>query len=318
MPTGACGINCDVCKLKLLEICSSCGPGRSEEARKKLEAQKRLLGDTCPILACARMNQIDYCLRDCSSFPCDNFSLGPYPFSRGFLDMQTRRRRQRPPALDHNRRPIEVPPEYWHELQRRDLQKLCNFTLARPHPENGLVIPCLARELRVDVDNRRLYWMCDGRPEAADDPLLELVTLLYLNHVQGLYPLGIDLVAPQELKEGHYFKGHHALNLKPLLERYGDDLDGFRRTAEQLGGKALDMADAAYALSLFPRVPVNYLLWKGDEEFPAKVSILFDRSIEQVFAASGIWALVGWVTTRLLQGPPMPVPAATICTGHAQ
>ena len=115
MPTGACGINCDVCKLRLLGLCSSCGPGKSEEARKKLEAQKRLLGDTCPILACAQMNRLDYCLRDCSAFPCDNFSQGPYPFSRGFLDMQTRRRRQRPPALDHNRKPIEVPAEYWDE-----------------------------------------------------------------------------------------------------------------------------------------------------------------------------------------------------------
>ena len=255
MPTGACGINCDVCKLRLLELCSSCGPGKSEEARKKLDAQKRLLGDTCPILACAQMNRLDYCLRDCSAFPCDNFSQGPYPFSRGFLDMQTRRRRQRPPALDHNRSLIEVPAEYWDNLQRRDLQKLCNFTLAQPHSAGGLVIPCLAQELWVDVENRCLKLLQDGHWEAADDPLLELVTLLYLNKVQGLYPVGRDMVAPQELKEGHYFSGPHALPLKPLLERYGDDLDGFKKAAEHLGGKTLDMADAAYALFPFPRVP---------------------------------------------------------------
>jgi hypothetical protein len=302
MPTGACGINCDVCKLRLLGLCSSCGPGKSEEARKKLAAQKRLLGDTCPILACAQMNRLDYCLRDCSAFPCDNFSLGPYPFSRGFLDMQNRRRRQKPPALDHNRSLIEVPAEYWDHLQRRDLQKLCTFTLAQPHSAGGLVIPCLAQDLWVDVQNRRLNWMRDGRREAVDDPLLELVALLYLNKVQGLYPVGRDMVAPQELREGHYFKGHHALNLKPLLEGYGDDPDGFKKAAEYLGGKILNMADAGYALFPFPRVPLYYLLWKGDDEFPAKVTVLFDRSIEQVFAASGIWALVGWVTTRLLQG----------------
>ena len=81
MPTGSCGINCDVCKLNLLGTCSSCGPGKSPEAEQKLAAQQRLFGSTCGILACARMNQIDYCLRDCRQFPCDNFSNGPYPFS---------------------------------------------------------------------------------------------------------------------------------------------------------------------------------------------------------------------------------------------
>ena len=38
MPTGACGINCDVCKLNLLGTCSSCGPGKSLQAEKKLAA----------------------------------------------------------------------------------------------------------------------------------------------------------------------------------------------------------------------------------------------------------------------------------------
>ena len=98
MPTGACGINCDVCKLRSENICSSCGPGKSIEAEEKLEVQMRILGGTCPILACAKLNGIDYCLGDCDSFPCDHFTAGPYPFSQGFLMMQQRRRQQKPPA----------------------------------------------------------------------------------------------------------------------------------------------------------------------------------------------------------------------------
>ena len=60
MPTGACGINCDVCKLNLLGTCSSCGSGKSLEAEQKLAAQNRLFGSTCAILSCARMNQIEH------------------------------------------------------------------------------------------------------------------------------------------------------------------------------------------------------------------------------------------------------------------
>ena len=32
MATGACGINCDVCLLKVAGICSTCGAGGSPEA----------------------------------------------------------------------------------------------------------------------------------------------------------------------------------------------------------------------------------------------------------------------------------------------
>ena len=86
MPTGACGINCDVCKLNVLGTCSSCGSGISADAEKKLSAQQRLLGSACAILACAKVNQIEYCMRDCSQFPCENFRTGRYPFSQGFLE----------------------------------------------------------------------------------------------------------------------------------------------------------------------------------------------------------------------------------------
>ena len=60
MPTGACGINCDVCKLKVVDICSSCGPGDGDAAARKIQAQVRLLGAPCPILACAQMRSVPY------------------------------------------------------------------------------------------------------------------------------------------------------------------------------------------------------------------------------------------------------------------
>ena len=62
MSTGACGINCDVCRLNVLGVCSTCGPGRSPEAQRKIAAQVRILGGPCPILECASIRGIDHCL----------------------------------------------------------------------------------------------------------------------------------------------------------------------------------------------------------------------------------------------------------------
>jgi hypothetical protein len=52
---------------------------------------------------------------------------------------------------------------------------------------------------------------------------------------------------------------------------------------------------------VFPKVPLHYLLWKGDDEFQATVTILFDRSIEQHLAGDAIWAMTNLVTNILLQ-----------------
>ena len=303
MPTGACGIHCDVCKLNLLGSCSSCGPGNSSRAAQKLAAQKRLLGGTCAILACAHLSQIAYCLRDCAQFPCDNFAQGPYPFSQGYLQMQDRRRRLNPPAFAPDRSPVEVPERFWDELQTRELNALCNWTLFRLESDRQMAFHFLNEEVLVDVAERCLK-RDDGRGwEKTQDPLLELVTVIYLNHVRKLYPLGSDIVGVKDLKEAHFFQGPHVLQTDPLLQRYGQDMRGFEEAAQFLEGRPVDMADAAYELLPFPRVPLYYLFWRGDAEFEPRISVLFDRSIETVFSADAIWGLVGRVSTALLQGP---------------
>ncbi len=303
MSTGACGINCDVCKLRLMGACSSCGSGKSDEAQKKLEAQKRIFGSTCTILECARTNQIAYCLRDCNQFPCENFRFGPYPFAQSFLDMQERRRQEPPPALDHNRRPIKIPHEFWEKIKVRDFNQIMNFTLARTESEGLLRFHSLNEDVLIDTQSKCLKrYGAGSKWVRIDDPLLELVTLLYFTGVKRLHPLGKDLVSTKDLKEAHYFKGHHKLNLSPLVERYGDDMAGFNEAAEFLEGTPLEMGDSAYMLLPFPRVPLYYLYWKGDDEFETEISVLFDRSIEDHLSASGIWALVSLASRALLWG----------------
>jgi hypothetical protein len=304
MPTGACGINCDVCKLRLLGTCSSCGSGKSLEAKRKLEAQKKVFGGNCRILACASLNRIAYCMRDCDSFPCENYTQEDYPFSRGFLTMQARRLKEIPPAFDPHGHPVKVPSEYWDRLQSKDLNTLCNLTLGNPHGSKGLILHFLNEDILVDIKGRCIRWLREKVWEKRNDPLLELMTTLYLGNVKSFHPLGKELVSKNDLKESHFFVGSHDFNLEPLLTRYGDDMDGFKRSAEFLEGKGVEMADSAYKLLPFPRVPLYYLFWKGDDEkFESKISVLFDRSIEEYFSASGIWGLVSLVTRALLRGP---------------
>ena len=306
MPTGACGLACDVCKLKLLNTCSSCGPGKSQLAKAKLEAQKRLLGAPCPILACANLKQVDYCLRDCDLFPCENFSCGPYPFSQSFLAMQKRRRQERPPALTPYRSLIQIPGQFWEKVRSRDLSDLCELLPGRAFGEDGLIFQSFQEEILLDRRRRCLKRRQAGAWEITTDPQLELVVLLYLGQVIEIPSLTGELVTVADLKEAQYFKGPHQLPLESLLERYGQDLAGFKNASLALGGEPLELADAAFAFRPLPRVPVYYLLWLGDEEFPPLFKVLFDRAIETCFSASGIWLLVNLVSSNLLQGLQTP------------
>jgi hypothetical protein len=303
MPTGACGINCDVCQLNLLDVCATCGSGRSDVASRKSAAQVRILGHPCAILECARLNHIDYCPRDCVSFPCDNFTESDYPYGKSFLDMQARRREQGPPSVDPSGRRIEIDPSWWDALVEREIDQIANFTLTQIDPGSGLLrFKFLNQDTYVDTGNRCLMIRHNGGLKKRSMPLLELVVLDYLTRVDRLFPMGKEMVGVDDLTDAHYFTGHNRLRKSALIKRYGDDPKGFTEAGRRLGGAIESLGDAAVRLNPFPRIPVCYLLWLGSDEFHPRLSILFDRSIEQALSSPAIWCLVRLCNDYLIRG----------------
>ncbi len=297
MPTGACGIDCDVCKLNLKGICSTCGPGTDDAAAAKSAAQTHLLGAPCAILECARLNRIRHCPADCGAFPCDNFRSGPYPFSEAFLSMQQRRMNDAPAVYAPDGSHLEVADAHWRAAADRTHLDVCNLTFFEPDGPGRFQFRFLNAQVRIDLSRRSLQ-----RPDAAGawapvkDPLLTLAVVIYLKNIRQLYPLDRDIVSSAELKEGHFFTGPHRFRTDPLLNRFGQDVAGFEKACRALGGTPMAMADAAFRLLPFPRLPLYFLLWTGDEEFKPRLQLLFDRPIESILPADAIWALVNRVT----------------------
>ena len=88
--------------------------------------------------------------------------------------LQDRRRRLNPPAFAPDRSPVEVPERFWDELQTRELNALCNWTLFRLESDRQMAFHFLNEEVLVDVAERCLK-RDDGRGwEKTQDPLLEL------------------------------------------------------------------------------------------------------------------------------------------------
>jgi len=181
-----------------------------------------------------------------------------------------------------------------------DSENLCEHSLATPKLPEGLLIRFLKDDVLIDMENRCLWRLSPDQREKIDHPLLELVILVYLLNVAPDL-ISREMVSANDLKDAHFFQGPHVLKVAPLLERYGRDLDGFKKASENLGGELLDMADAAYRFSALPKIPLYYLLWEGDDEFQPHLSILFDRSIERHLSADAIWGLVNLVSNKLLK-----------------
>ena len=196
---------------------------------------------------------------------------------------------------------IKVPTDYWDKLKKRNVDELCKLSLAHVYHPEGLLLHFLNKDILLDMENRSIHRLNVNKREKIENPFLELIILVYLLNVSS-DNTGEDIISVRDLKNAQFFKGPHELQTAPVLDLYGNNLEGFQSAAESLGGKSLDMADASYMLLPFPKIPLYYLLWVGDDEFEPNISILFDRSIEKHLSADAIWGLVDLVSNYLLSG----------------
>ena len=147
-----------------------------------------------------------------------------------------------------------------------------------PWRDGSYHVPLVGTTYRVEPASTRIH--CP-----ADDPLdgdaeFELLMLIYLLRITEIEPSGQWINEKQLPGGSNFFTGPHHLPTDTLEKRYGSDAERFRRHCLKLGGKALDFGDASFAFEALPRIPLACVLFTADEEFPARVTFMFDSTIE--------------------------------------
>ena len=71
------------------------------------------------------------------------------------------------------------------------------------------------------------------------------------------------------------------------------------KSGVKLGGKQIKIGDAGFQVFAFPRIPMAYALWLGDDEIDANISILFDKTIDTHFPLDIILGLTNIVTKKI-------------------
>lgn len=195
----------------------------------------------------------------------------------------------------------------WEDLERLAAGDVCRRSLSDfDHTAHAYTVPVFGHEVIVKLGQRTF----EGRRPEGElivnglGYFSHLAILHYLIGAQNVAPAG-RLIRPADLKTsgGLYEAGSHVLPLDALAARYGDDADVFLRQGFRFNGARRTYGDAALELLPFPRLPVTLILWRGDDEFPARADLLFDATGDRHVPPDVLWS-VAMLCVKIMMPPP--------------
>src|SRR4030042_4009854 len=197
-------------------------------------------------------------------------------------------------------------PMYWEKLSKLHPTDVCARSEAIYHPSrDGFVLPVYhQRYIILPKDQRILRVEWDEQGVEEEIPFFfSLMVLVYLIEAKEIQ-VSHTWVSEKDLKGGStFFRGPHRLQVDDLEGIYGRDPEGFLGAGRKLGGSEILYGDKGFSLDVFPKVPLAYVLWQGADEFPPRISILLDATVEAHLPLDIIWCMVA-ATSRRMMGSP--------------
>ena len=128
-----------------------------------------------------------------------------------------------------------------------------------------------------------------------------IILLHYINTASGI-PLTGEKVGYDDIPSClHYEPVFEKRVLKPLRNAFGSDKHTFLEAGLALGGKKEEYGDASFTLFALPKIPITFVLWEGDEEFPPSAKALFDPSIVGYLPLEDIVVIAKLAASRILK-----------------
>ena len=160
---------------------------------------------------------------------------------------------------------------------------------------NDFVIPCPAFDVLKAGD---------GTPAS---PFVQALVLSYLHQADGTRRAH-EWISFRELPGGQFYhQAFQGYTGDVLTARLGNDLAAFRRGAEPLADARLSAyGDAAYSFRAFPNLYLAVIYWLGDEEFPARASVLFDKAAAHYLPLDGLAVVGSRLVSLILRGAQTP------------
>ncbi|MHC4070136.1 MAG: DUF3786 domain-containing protein [Planctomycetota bacterium] len=192
----------------------------------------------------------------------------------------------------------------WQQLGRLDHKTTaqrakCQYLADPPR----YVITLLNTEYVVDLCDKQIFWTQSSRPPTPAGFLEQLCILAYLINAQDL-PLANKFIKAENLPTGQFFfRGLHSLPTGKLEEVFGKSPESLYEISERFGAKKCEFGDASIELYVLPRIPLQIVIWRSDEEFDARASILFDQTAGTHMPLDALGALANLAVKALVKAP---------------
>ena len=171
--------------------------------------------------------------------------------------------------------------------------------LSELNPDKGISIRFLKDEYSIGLAAKKVMSLSCNIP--AEDFWVVLILHYLIKKLKGLPELTGEWVTFNRLSVvDSYYPVFRKRTIEPLIRKYGSNPQGIFASLENLPSTKVDnLADAAFIVEAFDKVPVLVKLWGKDAEFEADANILFDRSVTGIFCTEDIVVLAGMVAASL-------------------
>jgi len=166
-----------------------------------------------------------------------------------------------------------------------------------PRDEARIGVRYLGRELYLSFPGGTF----ETGNEEGPIPLREEILILHYLGKGGGTPLAERWVSFSEIPGGTFYHSVFRMRCQsPLIKFFGEEPENLLSMAEEVQGEPLKFGDVGVKIQAFPFVPLALVLWRGDAEFPAEGSILFDASVSEylpvedavILAETVVWKLI--------------------------
>jgi hypothetical protein len=187
------------------------------------------------------------------------------------------------------------------QLRSRDPHHVCRLTGALCTEKGGqpcgMTLPFLGRTITMSWPD--LAFRQDSGEEISIKK--RIVILHYLNGAQEEGPRG-EWISFQDIPSARFYMDAFNRRVKlPLIATFGDHPDRLLPAAQELfGATRASIGDMSVQVQALPKVPIILVIWKGDEEFSADGTLLFDLSIKDMLSAEDISELTSHVVYPLI------------------
>ncbi|MBA4418214.1 MAG: hypothetical protein C0392_09945 [Syntrophus sp. (in: bacteria)] len=188
------------------------------------------------------------------------------------------------------------------DLLRLDLQEQSRKGDIR-YEEKGrsisLEIPFFDENILLTIPE---FSFTSSRKGATVNLVTKIIILHYIVHASGI-PLHTEQISYEDIGPGarHYLPVFEKRVAKPLVTAFGFNRDAFLEAGIALGAQEEVYGSASFTLNALPRIPVTFILWEGDEEFPPSIKILFNPTIAGYLPLEDIVVTSKLAATRIIR-----------------